>query len=129
LSDITCSQERNILHTIQQRKVTWICHILCRNCILKQVIEGKIEKQREGGRRGRRCRQLLDDLKEKEDRESIRSHWLENLLSKKLWKFLRTDYTKNELGKSVKIFMFQDTISNILNRTFMCMFEHKSSIQ
>jgi hypothetical protein len=25
--------------------------------------------------------------------------------------------------------MFQDTISNILNRTFMCMFEHKSSIQ
>jgi len=35
----------------------------------------------------------------------------------------------NELGKSVKIFMFQDVISNILNRTFTCMFEYKSSIQ
>ena len=59
-------KERNILHTIKQRKATWIGHILCRNCILKHVTERKIEKEREVGRRGeRRCKQLLDDLKEK----------------------------------------------------------------
>jgi len=37
---------------------------LCRNCLLKHVIEGKREVV---GRRGRSCKQLLDDLKEKED--------------------------------------------------------------
>jgi hypothetical protein len=36
-------EERNILHTIKSRKATWIGHILRRNCLLKQVIEGKIE--------------------------------------------------------------------------------------
>jgi hypothetical protein len=36
-------------------------HILCRNCLLKHVIEGKIEV---AGRQGRRLEQLLDDLKE-----------------------------------------------------------------
>jgi len=35
---------------------------LPRNCLLKHIIEGKIEGT---GRRGRRCKQLLDDLKEK----------------------------------------------------------------
>jgi hypothetical protein len=34
---------------------------LCRNCLLKQVIEGKIEVT---GRRRRRSKQLLDDVKE-----------------------------------------------------------------
>jgi len=36
-------------------------HILCRNCLLKQAIEGRIHLT---GRRGRRCKQLLDDLQE-----------------------------------------------------------------
>ena len=36
--------------------------ILRENCVLKHVFEGKIEGMR---RRGRRCRQLLDDMKEK----------------------------------------------------------------
>ena len=37
-----------------------------RNCLLKHVIEGKIEGSIEvTGRRGRRRKQLLDDLKEK----------------------------------------------------------------
>jgi hypothetical protein len=40
-------------------------HILHRNCLLKQVIEGKVEERAEmTGRRGRRCKQLLDNLKE-----------------------------------------------------------------
>jgi hypothetical protein len=36
-------EERNILHTIKRRKANWICHILRRNCLLKHVIEGKLE--------------------------------------------------------------------------------------
>jgi hypothetical protein len=36
-------EERNILHTVKCRKANWIGHILRRNCLLKQVIEGKIE--------------------------------------------------------------------------------------
>jgi hypothetical protein len=46
---------------------TTICckHILHRNCLLRQVIEGKIKVGTEvTGRRGRRCRKLLDELKE-----------------------------------------------------------------
>jgi hypothetical protein len=39
---------------------------LRRNCLLKHVIEGKLEGRIEMmGRRGRRRKQLLDDLKEK----------------------------------------------------------------
>jgi hypothetical protein len=59
-------EERNILHTIKRRKANWIGHILRRNCLLKHVIEGKKEGEIEvTGRRGRRRKQLLDDLKEK----------------------------------------------------------------
>ena len=36
-------EERNILHTINRRKVNWIGHILRSNCLLEQVIEGQIE--------------------------------------------------------------------------------------
>jgi hypothetical protein len=58
-------EERNILHTVKGRKVNWIGHILRRNCLLKHVIEGKIRGRiYVTGRRGRRCKQLLDDLKE-----------------------------------------------------------------
>jgi hypothetical protein len=59
-------EERNILHTIKRRKTDWIGHILRRNCLLKHVIEGKLEGRIEmTGRRGRRRQQLMDDLKEK----------------------------------------------------------------
>jgi hypothetical protein len=58
-------EERNIVHTIKGRKANWIGHILRRNCLLKHVIEGKLEGRTEmTGRRGRRRKQLLDDLKE-----------------------------------------------------------------
>jgi len=43
-------------------KANWIGHILRRNCLLKHVIAGKTEERR---RRGRRLKQLLDDVKEK----------------------------------------------------------------
>jgi len=35
--------QRNILHEIRKWKANWIGHILRRNCLLKQVIERKIE--------------------------------------------------------------------------------------
>jgi hypothetical protein len=56
-------EERNILHAIKRRKANWIGHILCRNCLLKHVTEGKLEERIQmTGRRGRRHKQLLDDL-------------------------------------------------------------------
>jgi hypothetical protein len=59
-------EERNIVHTIKRRKANWIGHNLRRNCLLKHVIEGKLEGRIEmTGRRGRRRKQLLDDLKER----------------------------------------------------------------
>jgi hypothetical protein len=59
-------EQRNILHEISKRKANWFGHILRRNCLLRQVIEGKIKRGLEGtGRRGRRPRKLLDDLKER----------------------------------------------------------------
>jgi hypothetical protein len=36
-------EQRNILHEISKDKTNWIGHILCRNCLLQQVIEGKIK--------------------------------------------------------------------------------------
>jgi hypothetical protein len=36
-------EDRNILRTIKRRKTNWIGHIWRRNCLLKHVIEGKIE--------------------------------------------------------------------------------------
>jgi hypothetical protein len=43
-----------------------IGHILRRNCLLKQVIEGKIKGEIEvRRRRGRRRKKLLDDLKDR----------------------------------------------------------------
>jgi hypothetical protein len=63
---VYCEEQRNILHVISKRKANWIGHILCRNCLLQRVIEGKIKGGIEvTGRRGRRRRQLLYDLKER----------------------------------------------------------------
>jgi hypothetical protein len=42
---LTVREQRNILHEISKRKANWIGHILRRNCLLRQVIEGK----RKGG--------------------------------------------------------------------------------
>jgi hypothetical protein len=36
-------EQRNILHEISKWKANWIGHILRRNCLLRQVIEGKIK--------------------------------------------------------------------------------------
>ena len=60
------NEQRNILHEIRKWKANWIAHIWRRNCLLKQVIEGKIKGQIEvTRRRGRRRKKLLDDLKDR----------------------------------------------------------------
>jgi hypothetical protein len=59
-------EKRNIVHAVNRRKADWIGHILRRICLLKHVTEGKIEGRIEvSGGRGRRGKQLVDDLKEK----------------------------------------------------------------
>jgi hypothetical protein len=63
---LTVKEHRNIIHEISKRNANWIGHILCRNCLLQQVIEGKIKGGIEvTGRRGKRRRKLVDDLKER----------------------------------------------------------------
>jgi hypothetical protein len=75
-------EQRNILHEISKRKSNWIGQILLRNCLLRQVIEGKIKEGIEvTGRRGRRRRKLLVDLKERRGY----SHLKEEALDRTMW--------------------------------------------
>ena len=85
-------EQRNILHEIRKRKANWIGHILRRNCLLQRVIEGKIKGGIEvTGRRGRRRRKLLDDLKERRGY----CHLKEEALDRTMWRtrFLRRLWT------------------------------------
>jgi hypothetical protein len=73
----------NILHEINKRKANWIGHILRRNCLLQQVIEGMIKGGIEvTGRRGRRRMKLLNDLKESRGY----SHLKEEALDRTMWR-------------------------------------------
>jgi hypothetical protein len=75
-------EQRNILHEISKRKANQIGHILRRNCLLQRVIEGKIKGGIEvTGRRGRRRKKLLDDLKERRGY----SHLKEEALDRTEW--------------------------------------------
>jgi hypothetical protein len=76
-------EQRNILHEISKQKANWIGHILRINCLLQQVIEGKIKGGTEVmGRQGRRRRKLLNDLKE---RKGYR-HLKEKTLDRTMWR-------------------------------------------
>jgi hypothetical protein len=68
-----------ILHEIRKWKANWIGHILRRNCLLKQVIEGKIKGEMEVARRRNK---LLDDLKNRRGY----SHLKEEALDRTMWK-------------------------------------------
>jgi len=68
---------------LRKRKANWIGHILRRNCLLQRVIEGKIIGEIEvTGRRGRRRRKLLDDLKKRRGY----SHLKEEALNRTMWR-------------------------------------------
>ena len=78
------NEQRNILHEIRKRKANCFGHILRRNCLLKQVIEGKLKGKMEvARRRGRRRKKLLDDLK---DRRGY-SHLKEEALDRTMWRY------------------------------------------
>ena len=55
------NEQRNILHEIRKRKANWIGHILRRNCLLKQVIEGKIKGEK-------KCKE--------DEEEDVGSYWI-----------------------------------------------------
>jgi hypothetical protein len=77
------NEQRNIQHEISNWKAKWIGHILYRNCLLQRVIEGKIKGGIEvTGRRGRRRRKLLDDLKERRGY----SHLKEEAVDRTMWR-------------------------------------------
>jgi hypothetical protein len=76
-------EQRNILHEIRKRKANWTGRFLRRNCLLQRVIERKIKGGIEvTGRRGRRHRKLLDDLKERRGY----SHLKEESLDRTMWR-------------------------------------------
>ena len=59
-------EDRRVVHTVKRRKTNWSDYFLRTNCLLKQVIEGKMGASIEVMvRRGRRRKQLLDDPNKK----------------------------------------------------------------
>jgi hypothetical protein len=94
---LRAKDQRNMLHEISKQKANWIGHIFRRNCLLQQVMEGKITGGIEvTGRRERRRGKLLDDLKERRGY----SHLKEETLDRTMWRTrfiylvvcLETDY-------------------------------------
>jgi hypothetical protein len=76
-------EQRNILHEISKRKANQIGHVLRRNCLPQRVIEGNVKGGIElTGRRGRRSRKILDDLKERRGY----SHLKEEALDRTMWR-------------------------------------------
>jgi hypothetical protein len=76
-------EQRNILHEISKWKANLIGQILHRICLLQRVIEGEIKWGIEvTGKRGRRCRKLLDELKERRGY----SHLKEVALDRTMWR-------------------------------------------
>jgi len=75
------NEQRNILNEIRKRKANSIGHILRRDCLLKQVIEGKIKGEMEVARRGgRRRKKLLDDLKDRRGYSRLKKEALDRTM-------------------------------------------------
>jgi hypothetical protein len=73
---------KNCLHTVKRRKSKWIGLILRRNCLLRHVSKRKMEGRIDvAGRRGRRSKQLLDDLEEKRGYRKLK----EEAVDRTLW--------------------------------------------
>jgi len=71
------------LHEIRKWKANWIGHIPRRNCLLQRAIEGKIKGGIEvTGRRGRKRRKLLDDVKERRGYSQLK----EEALDRTMWR-------------------------------------------
>ena len=71
------------VHEIRKRKANWTSPVLRRNCLLQRIIKGKIKGGIEvTGRRGRRRRKLLDDLKKKRRYSNLK----EEALNRTMWR-------------------------------------------
>ena len=81
-----CYMYRQVSHLstyILPTEFIYVCHILRRNCLLQQVIEGKIKGQIEvTRRRGRRRKKLLDDLKDRRGYRQLK----EEALDRTMWR-------------------------------------------
>ena len=110
------SEQRNILYEIRKRKANWIGHILRRNCLLQQVIEGKIKGQIEVTRRwGGRRKKLLDDLMDRRGYCQLK----EEALDRTMW--------RNRFGRGFGPVVWQitDEDDNILTICFgQCCWNH-----
>jgi hypothetical protein len=66
---------------MRKRKASWIGHILRTNCLLQRVTEGKIQGGIEvTGRRGKRRRKLLNDLKERRGYSHLKEEALDRTM-------------------------------------------------
>jgi hypothetical protein len=96
--DPIVKEQKNILHEISKRRANWIGHMLRRNCLLQRVIEGKIKGWLEvTGRRGRKRRKLLDDLKERRRYSHLKEETLDRTkwtarFGRGFWTCRKTDY-------------------------------------
>jgi hypothetical protein len=78
-----CINFWNLKWAIRKRKANWTGHIFRRKCLLQWFIEGKIKGGIEvTGRRGRRRRKLLDELKERRGY----SHLKDEALDRTMWR-------------------------------------------
>jgi len=68
-------EKRSTLQTINKRKANWIGHILCRNCLLKHVIDGEMEGRNDWKKRD--DMQLLDDVKEMREQWKLKEEALD----------------------------------------------------
>jgi hypothetical protein len=93
-SEILQSQKEGICYVFRmnRRKAIWIGDVLCWNCLLKHVIEGKKEGRIEGKEEEVSSYWMI--LRKREGEIEIRStrlHCVENLLWNRLWTCRKTD--------------------------------------
>jgi len=53
-------EKRQVIRDIKKRKANWLGHVMRRDCLLRDAIEGTVEGKR---KRGRRRYQLMDDVR------------------------------------------------------------------
>jgi hypothetical protein len=93
--------EKNILKIVKSMNADWICHISCRNCLLKHIIEWKIEGRIEAWRQGRRHKRLTVYVNEKRIHWKLKGKALDHTLlrthfrRKRLWTCPKTEHKIN----------------------------------
>ena len=76
-------EERNILRKIKAGKTNWSGYTLCRNDLLKHIVEGDIDGRMAGaGRRERRRKQLMGGLKKTRGYRKLK----EEALDRTMWR-------------------------------------------